>query len=492
MGVVIKQSFWGTILTYIGVCVGYVNALYVRAEYLTLDQIGLFTLITSNAMMISPFALFGMSSSYLKFFSFFDQKGRDSFFSFLFVITFIGISLTLGIGYILKDVLAERYLETAPEYIKYLSITGVVIVTNSFFELFMNYSRTILKVIFPVFIREVFLKTGSLLLVLGYATNWWSFDGAIIGLGLNYSLAFLMLFLHLVLKHKLKIQFDLKILTREFKKKLIKFAFYSMMLAGSFALINNVSYDQLTAIVGTDASGVFNTCFFIAVIVELPRRNMANIISPLLSTEIEKNNIKEVENLYKKSSITMSVIGALLFIGITTNIDDLFNYIPKGESFRTGIWVIASVCSVKLFVMISSFAGEIINFSNEYIYNLYSQILAAILLISLNIILIPNYGLTGVSISYFIAIFVQLGFRGIFVWKKFKIHPFIPSHLQLLLIFALVWLGAYIFDLHLHPILNIAIRSVLTTIVFTFFIYKMNVSKDITRLIDMSIQKFRL
>ena len=492
MGVVIKQSFWGTAITYLGVIIGYVNTLYVRAEYFTLDQIGLFTLITSNAMMISPFSGLGMGSSYLKFFSSFDQKDRDRFFSLLFLFTIIGSLLTFSVGYFLKDVLASRYQETAPAYINYLSITGIVMVANSLFALLMNYSRTILRVVFPVFLQEVLLKGGSLFLVFGYAVKWWDFDGAISGLGVTYFSVFILLFIQLTVFHQLKITLELKLLSKEMKIKLLNFSAYSIIMAGSFALINNSSYDQLTAIIGTDVSGIFNTCFYIAVIVELPRRNMANVISPLISSEMEKNNLREVEKLYKKSSITMSVIGALLFIGITTNINDLFDFIPKGESFRTGTWIIVSVCSAKLFIMTSSFAGEIINFSNKYLYNLYSQIIAAIILVGLNNILIPKYGLNGVAISYFISISTQICFRAIFIWIKFKIHPLLASHLKLLLVFIFVWLGAYLLDFHSNPILKIVMRSFVTTIVFTFMVYKLNISPDLTKLIDMVIKRLFL
>ena len=491
MGVVIKQSFWGTVLAYLGVCIGYINALYIRAEYLTLDQIGLFTLITSNAMMISPFASLGMSSSYLKFFSSFDTKDRNRFFSFLFLITLVGILFTVCTGYALKDLLARRYEETAPEYIKYLSITGVVIVVNSLFELFMNYSRTILKVIFPVFIREIFLRVGSLLLVFGYAVNWWSFDGAIAGLGFSYGFAFILLFLQLSLVHRFRFRFDFTVISKKTKDKLVKFAFYSMMLAGSFALINNVSYDQLTAIVGTDAAGIFSTCFFIAVIIEMPRRNMANIISPLLSEKMEKNNFKEVENLYKKSSITMSVIGMLLFIGITTNLNDLFDYIPKGEDFRTGFWVVVGVGMAKMIVMTSSFAGEIINFSNRYMFNLYIQITTALILITLNTILIPHYGITGVALSYSITILAQACFRGIFIWKKFNIHPFVNTHWKFFFISIIIGSGAFLFDPQLNPLINILIRSFIITLIFTSIVYKMKISEDINTLINAIIPRLR-
>ncbi|MDE0471388.1 MAG: hypothetical protein OXH57_05560, partial [Ekhidna sp.] len=102
----VKQSFWGTTIAYLGVAVGYLNTLYFRAEYLTLEQIGLFTLITAHAMMISPLSLLGTSSSYIKFFPVFSDNNKNRFFSFLFLITIIGNGIILLAGYFLKDVIA--------------------------------------------------------------------------------------------------------------------------------------------------------------------------------------------------------------------------------------------------------------------------------------------------------------------------------------------------------------------------------------------------
>lgn len=491
MGVVIKQSFWGTILTYVGVTVGFVNTLYVRADNLELDQIGIFTLITANAMIISPMASLGMSSSFLKYFSAFEKDDRNSFFSLLFLVTILGNIIVLILGYLFLDVIASRYIKTAPVYSEFLYITGIIIVANTMFELFLNYSRTIMDVIFPVFLREVFLRTGSLILILGYSLQLWEFNHAIMGLGAVYLIAFLLLFIHLVFKHKFWFNFNFKIISLDIKHRLLMFGTYSMLMAGSFALVNNITNDQLATILGADMAGIFNTCFFIAVIVELPRRNMANVVAPIISSHMESNTINEVERIYKRSSITMAIMGALLFIGITTNISDLYDFIPKGDSFSTGFWIVISVCFAKLLNMGSSFSGEIINFSIHYKYNLLFQVMAAITLILLNYFLIPIYGLNGAAMSYLITISFHLLLKGFFVWIKFKIQPFIKSHITLLFITTSVWLFAYLFGFDIHPAYNIAIRAILTTILFTLLIYKFNISQDINLLIRSTFERLK-
>ncbi|WP_421762840.1 lipopolysaccharide biosynthesis protein [Ekhidna sp.] len=490
MGVVIKQSFWGTVISYIGVIVGYVNTLYVRVEYLDLGQIGLFTLITSNAMMVSPVSSLGMGSSFVKYFPAFQKGSNNQFFSFLFLITLGGNALVLFVCYLFKDAITLRYLVNAPSYVHYLSITAIIIVSNSFFDLFFSYSRSIKKVIFPSFLRDIFLRLGALLLVIGFAMDWWDFDGAVIGLGVNYSLAFLSLIAQLMIKHGFRFDFQFVFISKEWGLKLFQFGSYSMLLAGSFALINNATYDQVTTILGPEMNGIFTTCFFIAMIVEMPRRNMSKVVGPILSEEFEKQNMDEVGRLYKRGSITMSIIGMLLFIGIITNLQDLFDFIPKGSEFQMGFWIVIGVCATKLMLMISSFAGEIINFSHLYRYNLFFQVLAAIILVSMNHFLISIYGLNGAVISYFTAITIHIIVKLLFVKYHFRIHPFVRSHIPLFVIGAVITIGAYLFQPALNPILKITIRSILTTLFFVFLIYKFRISADINKIIHSTFERF--
>lgn len=489
MGVVIKQSFWSTVIAYLGIIIGYVNALYVRAEYLDLSQIGLFTLITANAMIVSPVASFGMGSSYLKFFSNFAEADKNRFFSFLFLVTILGNVLILFVGFLMKDLIAARYIDSAPSYINYLSITAIIIVSNSLFDLFFSYSRTIMKVLFPSFLRDIYLRAASLFLVFGYAAQWWNFDAVVLGLGIIYALAFILLFVHLVLEHNFRFDFRFGIITKERKQKLFKFGSYSMLLAGSFALINNATYDQVTTILGPEMNGIFTTCFFIALIVEMPRRNMFKVLGPIISAEMESRNMAEVDKLYKRSSITMTVIGMLLFIGIVTNLQDLFDFIPKGEVFEMGFWVVVGVCLAKLLLMVSSFAGEIINFSHLYKYNLIFQIIAALTLVTLNYFFINIWGLNGAVVSYLIAITFHVFLKVMFVKRHFGIQPWVQAHLTLFLIGILITLSAYLFKPGFHPVVDIFIRSLLICISFIFLIYRFRISNDINKIIHSTFER---
>ena len=311
-----------------------------------------------------------------------------------------------------------------------------------------------------------------------------------ISLSLNaVRFGFVLLLLQLILKHGFRFNFSTRALAKGWGRQIIRYGAYAMLLAGSFAFYNNASYDQVTTFLGPEALGVFQTCFFIGVIVEMPRRNMAKVVGPIISTSIAQNDQTELKSIYQRSSITMSVLGMLLLIGIISNLPDLFRFIPKGEEFCRGYWVVIFICLAKLFFMLSSFSAEIISYSAHYRYNLFFQATGAVLLVLFNHLLIPIWGINGAAVAFLSATLIYLSLGVAFVKQQYNMYPITWSHFKLLGISVVVSAVAFLFQLDGHPVLVIFLRSVLTTVIFVPLVYYFKVSADFNRLGDLALQR---
>ena len=85
MSVILKQSFWSTIIIYIGVLLGFVNSIILFPKYLSTEQIGLIRQIISAAIILIPITTFGASATYVKFYpSFKDDRNKKNEFYFKF------------------------------------------------------------------------------------------------------------------------------------------------------------------------------------------------------------------------------------------------------------------------------------------------------------------------------------------------------------------------------------------------------------------------
>src|SRR5258708_18954088 len=68
MGVIVRQSIITTLISYIGVAIGYMHLLYLYPRFLSPEQIGLMRTVQDAAILMAQFAQFGLAQSIIRFF----------------------------------------------------------------------------------------------------------------------------------------------------------------------------------------------------------------------------------------------------------------------------------------------------------------------------------------------------------------------------------------------------------------------------------------
>ena len=86
----------------------------------------------------------------------------------------------------------------------------------------------------------------------------------------------------------------------------------------------NIDGLMLSAYKGLGQTGIYTIAFFIATVIEIPKRSLSQSVISLVSEGNKKHDINTLENLYKKSSVNRLIIGALIFIGISASITRIF------------------------------------------------------------------------------------------------------------------------------------------------------------------------
>ena len=83
MGIVQRNSITITILSYLGILIGYVNKILLLTNFLTEEQVGLVNILTGLAVLYAQFSALGINFSVVKFFPFFrtpDRRDNGFFF----------------------------------------------------------------------------------------------------------------------------------------------------------------------------------------------------------------------------------------------------------------------------------------------------------------------------------------------------------------------------------------------------------------------------
>ena len=68
MGIIARQSIKGTIVTYLGVFVGFLTTFFVLTRFLTTEEIGLARVLIDTGTLFIGLAQLGTSSSIIRFF----------------------------------------------------------------------------------------------------------------------------------------------------------------------------------------------------------------------------------------------------------------------------------------------------------------------------------------------------------------------------------------------------------------------------------------
>ena len=78
MGIIAKQSIQGTIVTYLGVAVGFVTTFFVLTRFLSAEEIGLARVLIDAATLFIGLAQLGTSSSIIRFYPHFSESKADT------------------------------------------------------------------------------------------------------------------------------------------------------------------------------------------------------------------------------------------------------------------------------------------------------------------------------------------------------------------------------------------------------------------------------
>lgn len=480
MGVVIRQSFLTTVLTYVGVVIGYVNVLILFPMFLSPEQIGLVRLIPSAAFLLLPLAQLGLSQCTVRYYPAFEKKknGPGELLAFGVIGVTAGYLLTLALYYVFQAPITAYFARESALVNEYQWVVLAVLLVMSFQALAEGYSRALLKIVAANFAKEVLIRVGTTLTVLLYALNMISFPAMVYTMIAVYGVALLFLLAYLAYRRQLSLTFSFTTFDGPLLKEMMVYSMFALLGAGGSFIILNIDQIMISGMIGLDWNGIYTTAFYIAVVIEMPRRALTQITTPLISRAFDRHDLAEVDKLYKKVSINQMIAGSLLYIGIAANLNSIFSLVPNNEVFIQGMAVVNIIGLGKLLDMTFSLNGEIIVMSKYFRFNVVSLVILAMLAVALNQWLIPLYGINGAAWASAISLLLYNLVKMVFVRVKLGVQPFTWRNAGLLAIAAAVLLVGYYLPALPNVFADILIRSAVITVLFVGAVLVFRISED--------------
>lgn len=487
MGIVLNQSFKNTIITYIGFAIGAINTLYLYPIYLGATYYALTNYILSAANVIMPLFAIGMQNTLVKFYSQYKtEEEREQFLSFTALFPIL-MCIPLGIiGIFFFDDITAFVTKKNPVVKEFMLLIPFIGICMAYFEIFYAWARVHMHSVFGNFIKEVGLRLVSTIALIGLYFNWMSLVQFVYFTAAIYFVAFLVTMFYAFYIKKPKFQINIPVNV----KSVMEYTFF-IILSGSVAnLLLDGDKLILNQYMKIENIAYYSVATYIALVISVPSRAMHQIVYPITAKLMHENKHDELNSLYKKTSINLQIVGGFVMLCIFVNISQLYEIVPK--DYRGGIPVVFMIGLSKYFDLILGNNNAIIFNTKYYRTVLFLGLALVVATFVLNIIFIPIMGIIGSAFATLLSITLYSLAKLLFVVKKLDLYPFTKQNLHSLAVTGALFLAFYFWEFPVYPLIGIALKSVLVTILYIYLNYKFNISPDINKVIDNILKKLRI
>ena len=479
MGIVINQSIKNTFVTYVGFAIGAINVLFLFTRFVSAEYFGLVTFIFSTANIMMPLMAFGVHNTIVKFYSSFKtRQSQNGFLSLMLLLPFAVILPTVLIGNFAFETISEWLSKENPivkNYTWYIIISAIAF---AYFEVFYAWSKVQLQSVFGNFMKEVFHRLGTTILLVCLYFNYINVEELVVGMVVVYIIRMVIMKIY-----AFTLRFPVFKLIK--LKGLVPILKYSalIIIAGSIAnVILEIDKFMLGKYVAIENVAYYGVAIYIATVIGVPSRSMNQITNPLTAKFLNEKNRAGLKVLYQKSSLNLFIISGFIFLIILLNINQLYHLMPK--QYTNGVIVVFVIGLAKLFDNVLGNNNSILFNSDYYRVVLVMGVFLALSTVLLNTVFIPWLGVNGAAYATCITIFIYNIIKVLFVYNKFKIHPFTLNTIKTLSLIIFCAVAFYFWDFPFHPIISIGLKSLLISLVYGFVVYNYNFSEDISTLIN--------
>jgi O-antigen/teichoic acid export membrane protein len=429
MGVIQKETIKGSVWSYVGAVLGFINTGLLFPKIFSTSEIGLLSVIVAISALFSQFSSLGMNSVTGRLFPYFrsEDKNKFGYLFLLILVTTIGFVVSIIIGIIFKDWIIETKIDESGLLDKYAFYLIPMTFFTLFFNLFDTYNKMLYDITSGIFLKEFVLRVLNFISIFLFFFGWINFDLFVLLYVISYFIPLIGLFFILLFRGEISFKFSDFTLSKGMKREIILVAAFGILAGFSGIISDQLDKYLVNKYMGLSSTGIYTISFYIGTMILLPSRALNKISSTLIAECWKENDLKTIDDIYEKSSINQLVFGLFLFVMIITNLHNIFGFLPA--QYSTGKWVMIIIGVTNLIVMFSGVSYSIISTARYYWYMTALMIVQIILIIATNVLLIPILGMTGAAVASLISVSViRLGSMVVIGFKS-SIWPFSLKHL---------------------------------------------------------------
>lgn len=498
MGVIARQSIKGTIVTYLGVAVGFVTTFFVITRFLSSEEIGLARVLIDAAVLFIGLAQLGTNSSILRFYPYFKSAEREEhgFFFWTLVVPLFGFLLVSLLFLTCYEPLSRWFGTKSPLVVNYYYFILPLAFFMLYQAVFETNANVRMRIVVPRAVRELLTRIGLLVVYLLYAYDLLTMDGFVWSLVGVYALAALCNAAYLFSLGGIRIKPDFAFLRQNptIVRKYLLYTAFLILSAVVSVLAPTLSSFFITAEMGLSYTGIYAIATYMAMMVSIPYRSLTAIASPQLSMAIKQDDRAETGTLLAQVGGNLLLVGGLLLAAVWVNIDLIFAILPNGATYAVARRTVLLLGVGQLFVATFQFVVTALSYSRYYPFSLLFSFVLTVLALLLNNLFIPRWGMDGAAlatlvsqVSYFVVVLIT---------ARLTLRCRLLTRRHLLTIVLLVALfAANEVCLRLLPGLNVWLSSILRSLLIVAagaLAYVWKVSPELNDQIHALLRRIRV
>jgi len=494
MGIVIRQSVKGSVVSYVGAVIGMVSTIFIYPYFLTPELIGLNRILVDSAFLLAFVAQIGIPNAVIRFSPQLKKMGliREAYMYALLLpvisLIFLGTLVYLG-----RDYFEGFFTKNSPLFSTYFLLIipfGLVCVYMTIIE---NFTTSLYRITIPKMIREIILR----ILLIGSALLFFylklSIDLYVLLVIFSYALAVLILYSYFRRLLRIMIPPEKKKgIPMEMARKIFPYMGFMMLAGIGSNVVTKVDAFMISSMIGLGSTGIYTISFFMSSVIEIPSRATLQISAPFVSESLENNDISRLKDLYVRYSSNQAIIGGLLLVLLWANINSIFELMPNGDVYEAGKYVVLFIGLGKLIDVTTGINNQILIYSKYHRYLIFFVIILGIITVTGNYILIPILGITGAAIASLSSYFIINGVVIVFIYLKLRIQPFTGRTLRIVFLIALVFLLNYLLPTLGSWFFDSLYRSLILLSIYVGVTYFYRLSEDLNSIVRKALSMIGL
>lgn len=426
MSSIARQAVLNTVLTYVGIALGFLNVVVLYPRVLASEEFGLTRLLVSVVAIAAQVAQLGAEHTIIRYFPYYRdplRKHRGSLSIVLLFALTVSLLAMLVLG-ILHGWLSSVFSDRSALYGNYGLLALPLVAGEIHFILLRSYSRSLRRTVQPTFIREFLMRVGQTGLIAAQALHPMPFGWFMVAYTALFLIGTLLLAFDLWRSGNFKLGWSQRWFPRRMRRSMAAFSGFTFSASLAGVVLGNMDQLMIGALLDDGLRQVahYAVAFYFGTVIAAPGRALNQAAMPLVAEAWRRRDMPALRRIYVRSSLVQTLVSGWFFLLLCIGIQRVFTLLPEEYAHATRVVLVVGLAYLLNSTM--GLAFSILSLSRSYRLDAYSSLAMLLLNVGANYVFIRWLGIIGAAWATLLSLVVVGTFRMLHLRARYGLWPY--------------------------------------------------------------------